>query len=149
MYINVQLPPLTACLWWVNYVIHNKPEWGNTRLPLGSPAKPWVVERGWAFCPVPGCASWWEGQHGGNDPWALEEKGLGREARKVFPPGFLPSGCEGLTERETAKSLVQVVHHLASLQSTFTHCKPNYNISKDKNRRLLCVFSIFIHKDQK
>ena len=53
--------------------------------------------------------------------------------------------------------MVQVVHHLARLQSTFTNCKSNYNISKYKNRmlpkyknRMLpCVFIIFIYNDQK
>lgn len=43
----------------------------------------------------------------------------------------------------------KVVHHLASLQSTLTNCKSNYNISKYKNRVLPCVLITFIKMDQK
>lgn len=43
----------------------------------------------------------------------------------------------------------QVVNQLASLQSTFTNCKPNDNISKNKNKMLPCVLIIIYTKGSK
>lgn len=51
---------------------------------------------------------------------------------------------KSLQEQTLPRAWYELVNHLARLQSTFTNCKSNDNISKNKNKMLPCVLIIFI-----